>query len=110
MSNKRSSRRVLFSHAVRYGTEMPLVHSSFLIDLSRDGASIETRNVFNPGTKVHLTLNLFSKDYKASGTVVWSMLVPPALARIFKNGMGIKFDKVDEAILKVYDSKLEISA
>lgn len=102
MDKKRiGTKRVPFTHTVYYGTDSPPKYLSFVTDLSEDGIHIKTNAVFSIGTKLHLLISLEDKRYKAEGVVVWakewsSGLVPPA-----KSGMGLKFERIDSALMDI---------
>ncbi len=106
MAEKRDSRRVAFRNVVRFGPQHPPEYTSFAIDLSETGVCIKTIKVFRPGTTLFVTIEFDGKAFHCEGIVMWAKKAPPSLVRHVKNGMGIRFTKVDYDIIKIYLDKL----
>ncbi len=105
MGEKRFSKRVAFRNVVRFGPKNPPEFTSFLLDLSDTGVCIKTNNIFRPGTKLYLSIEVDGRAYGAEGVVMWAKKAPPGLVRHVKNGMGVKFTKVDEELIELYKKK-----
>jgi hypothetical protein len=75
--------------------------------MSDTGICIKTNNVFPPGTKVHISVDVDGDLFKAEGVVMWAKIVPPGLVRMIKNGMGIKFTNMEPELLSYYNRKKE---
>jgi len=102
MEDRRQSKRIPFRFNIRYGlTESP-EHSAFISDFSETGVCINTNRVFAPGTELCLVIETIEGNFRAEGLVVWARKAPPHLVRHMKNGMGIKFSRVDEGLIELY--------
>ncbi len=106
MTNRRGNKRKPFRRNIRYGLIDPPEYTSFITDLSDTGICIHTNKIFTPGTKLFLAINTNEGSFKAEGIVIWAKKSPPHLIRHMKSGMGIKFTRVDEGLLKLYREKL----
>ncbi len=109
-TDNRQSKRLPFNHSAKFGQKNPPGRISFVTDLSEGGVCLKTNTVFQPGTKVYLSITVDGLSYEAEGVVAWAEKAPPALQHQVKGGMGIKFTDVDHALLEVYNGKLQISA
>ncbi len=107
MAEKRKSKRVPLRVIVRYGLSCPPEHTAFLTDLSDGGVNIKTNRVFTPGTRLVMEIEVDDTVFNAEGVVVWAKKVPPALSRIMRNGMGIRFTRLDRDVLTIYASKVD---
>jgi hypothetical protein len=110
MAEKRDSRRIPFRTMLSYGIDEPPVLRSISTDLSGTGVCIKTNNVFKPGVELYMNFEVEGKVYNAYGIIMWAKTVPPGLARIVKNGMGVKFIYMDSDFLGAYNKKLEMFA
>ncbi len=100
------SKRVPFRFIVRYGTSKPLAFMSYVADMSDTGVYLKTNRVFNPGTHVYMTIEVYEDSYDCEGTVRWAKRVPPGLERITRCGMGIEFNNVPQELLDIYKNKI----
>ncbi|MEE9542935.1 MAG: PilZ domain-containing protein [Thermodesulfobacteriota bacterium] len=100
------SKRVPFRVIVRYGSSMPPEYSSFIANISDTGVYLKTNRVFKPGTLLFMTIETDEKSFECEGIVSWARRVPPGLERITRCGMGIRFTKVPDELLKIYKEKL----
>ena len=107
MAEVKRSKRVAFRNTVYYGPKNPPEHVSFITDLSETGLCIQTNRVFQPGTKLYMIIEVASRRFEAEGVVVWAKKVPPNLIQLVKNGMGIRFTRVDGDLMDVYNKKSE---
>ncbi len=105
IKGRRRSKRFAFPYILYFGKTTPPVHKSVVQDLSDSGAGIKTNKLFNPGTKLYLAVDTLDKSYRAEGVVVWINKNPPVLLRLIKNGMGIKFTRVDRELMDIYEEK-----
>lgn len=105
MAEKRKSPRVALRVIVKFGTEDPPAHTAFLTDLSESGVCIQSNKVYNPGTAVHLSIDINGVDHRCEGVVAWAKKVPQQLAHAVKNGMGIKFTRTDPNLMAHYRAK-----
>ncbi len=106
MAEKRRSKRVPLRVIVRYGTSHPPEYTAFLTDFSGGGVNIKTNRVFKPGTKLIMEIEIDGRVFNAAGVVVWARQVPQTLSRIVKNGMGIRFTRLDKDMLAIYNSRI----
>lgn len=85
--DQRSSTRKPFFSEVIYTSEKG-AHHEFTKDISETGIFIETPMPFKIGEKLSITfpVELLAKHIKLSGVI----------ARKSKNGIGVKFDKIDQ--------------
>jgi Tfp pilus assembly protein PilZ len=100
------NKRVPFRFIVRYGMSRPLGFRSFIADLSDTGLYLSTNRVFNPGTHVYMTIEVYDESFDCEGTVKWAKRVPPGLERITRCGMGIEFTTVPQRLLDIYMKKV----
>jgi len=107
MSEKRISPRVNIRSTVYYGTTGDTPHTAFMVDLSDTGICIKTNNVYKPGTKVFVKIDTKEEVYKAEGIVAWAKKVPPRLATLVKNGMGIRFTTIDRGLVDLYRNRVD---
>ncbi|MEE9614039.1 MAG: PilZ domain-containing protein [Thermodesulfobacteriota bacterium] len=105
MSNNRVNDRVPLRYVVMYGPERPPEKTSYTTDLSETGLCIKTVQVYSPGTKLYLNIEVDDDIYACEGVVIWAKKVSPNLIRTLKGGMGIKFTRIDEALLEAYQRK-----
>jgi Tfp pilus assembly protein PilZ len=105
IKGRRRSKRFAFPYILYFGKTTPPVHKSVVQDLSDTGAGIKTNKLFNPGTRLYLAVDTLDKSYMAEGVVVWINKNPPVLLRLIKNGMGIKFTRVDRELVDIYEEK-----
>ena len=105
VAKDRISKRVAFRNTVYYGPTDPPEHISFITDLSETGLCIQTNRVFTPGTKIYLVIETSGRRFRAEGVVIWAKKVPPNFIQLVKNGMGIKFTRVDKELLDAYRKK-----
>lgn len=108
--DQRQSRRLPLSNSAKFGQKNQPGRISFVTDLSEGGVCLKTNTVFPPGTKVYVSITIDGLEYKAEGIVAWAEKAPPAIMHQVKGGMGVKFTDVDQRLLEVYNSKLQISA
>ncbi len=106
-NNKRSSKRIPFFHSVHYGEQTHGDKISLVTNLCTGGLFIKDNLVLAPDTQVHIAIRVDKEVYEARGTVAWSNNLRPSLARVTENGMGIKFDKVDERLIKTYNDEIK---
>jgi Tfp pilus assembly protein PilZ len=99
------NKRVPFRVLVRYGPENPPKYNSFITDFSDTGVYLKTNTVFRPGTDLFLTVEVDGTKYECKGIVSWSKRVPRGMERTAKNGMGIKFTILPEALSALYEAK-----
>lgn len=107
MAEKRISPRVSIRSTVFYGTSKETPHTAFMVDMSDTGICIKTNNVFRPGTKVFMKIATKDRDYMAEGVVAWAKRVPPRLATLVKNGMGVRFTTIDRDLIKLYRDRVD---
>jgi Tfp pilus assembly protein PilZ len=105
MSEKRRSRRLRYRTTVRYGLADPPEHMAFVVDLSDTGICLKTNRVFDAGTRLYLRISIGDKEYAAEGVVAWSKKVPHGMEQILKCGMGIRFTRVDDGLIRYYGDK-----
>jgi Tfp pilus assembly protein PilZ len=74
---------------IRFGNN-DLRFRAFTMDISANGLSIKTNQVFPPGTPLMLMLIVDGKPLTAKGEVIWAKRVPPELIRFVHCGMGIR--------------------
>lgn len=101
----RISKRVPFRYTVFYGPTNPPEHTSFVTDISETGICIKTNTVYKPGTKLYLVIETPTKSYEAEGIVAWARKAPQRMIHIVKNGMGIKFTRVEKELIELYKEK-----
>ena len=95
-----------FRFIVRYGKSRPLEFRSFIADLSDTGVYLKTNRVFDPGTHVYMTIEVYEDSFDCEGTVRWAKRVPPGLERLTRCGMGIEFSMIPQGLLDIYKVKI----
>ena len=109
MQERREKRRVSIRSNIRYGTTDPPRNVSFITNLSPTGLCIHTNKIYAPGTKLFLVLENDKGPLKAEGVVVWSRKAPPHLIRHVPSGMGIRFTRVDQELLRLIEEKISLA-
>lgn len=101
---KRRDKRHLKQLTVRFG-EKGREHVGLSHDLSTTGLLLKGNRIYPPKTSIFLELSLNSGEkVSAQGVVQWAKRVPPAMASLVQNGMGIKFIDVPSEYIKFIDS------
>lgn len=67
---------------------------TFNISPTGIGITMKTKRVFNPGEKVHVTINKMGSEYNLVGMVRW---YHPGVT---ENKLGIEFDQINQAFCK----------
>lgn len=91
---------------IRFG-QKDLRFRAFTMDISPDGLSIKTNQIFPPGTPLMLMLLVDGRSLTAVGEVRWAKKVPPELIRFVHCGMGVRFTITSER-LRNYIQSLQI--
>jgi len=67
-----------------------------IIDVSNDGMGIllYLREAIHVGTKLSFAINIISKIFQSTGTVIWSKKLQRDTS--FNSALGVKFDMMDE--------------
>lgn len=110
MADKRFAKRVAFRASIMYGDSKPPENHAFLTDLSNTGICIKTNNVYKPGTRVFMLIDVEKekRQYEAEGIVTWAKKVPSNLSRVAKSGMGIAFTRISRSLLNLYEEKVSM--
>lgn len=91
MADKRALQRVRKRLPLRFGNAEP-VRLAFTEDISRRGLFIKTVNLYPPGTKIVVDVQLpGEKLVRISGSIRWTKKVPANMIhKVNKCGMGVK--------------------
>ena len=104
---KRRTKRFPFQHTVHFGPHRHPDITSYTTDFSDRGLCIKTDKVFQPGTKLYLTIEADDRNYRAEGVVAWEKRVTPKDVQLVKVDMGVKFTHVDPALEAVYEERFK---
>ncbi len=104
---KRKTKRFSSHHVVHFGRHKHPEHTSYLTDFSDTGVCIKTDRVFQPGTKLHLTLEYGGKSCKAEGVVAWEKRVSPRDTQLVKVDMGVHLTRVEPEWEALYEKRFK---
>jgi uncharacterized protein (TIGR02266 family) len=79
---------------------------SYLYNISRSGAFIQTPNLFDPGTQIDISFKIpgLGDSFNIMVTVTWNQ----GPERSFRPGMGVRFDKMSSEDRRRLDDFLKM--
>jgi len=94
MAEKRYDKRRKRRFALRFGIDEP-TRLAFTEDISMEGMFIKTTNIYQPGSRLKVTLILPDEQtVTLEGKVQWAKRVPPQMIRLVKKaGFGLKIER-----------------
>ena len=104
MENRRSP-RLPISMEVVYQRGNKFI-SSYLYNISRSGAFIQTPEPFDPGTRIEISFSIhgLGDSFNVTVTVTWNQ----GPERSFRPGMGVRFDEMSSADRRRLNDFLEM--
>ena len=88
--DKRTHNRAKRRMMVRYGLSTA-EKTAFTRNVSETGLFLQTNQVFNPGSTIHVQIQFPDVTFSMWARVVWAKVVPPQLAHVLECGMGVCF-------------------
>jgi Tfp pilus assembly protein PilZ len=106
MAEKRQHRRFRKRYTVRFGTE-DLSKSGFTGDISKGGAFIVSTHIVPLDTRIHLQVQLDTKNFAFfEGIVQRHRRVPPELRQVEPGGFGVRFLYPGEVIADMVSNNM----
>lgn len=89
-NNKRTLNRAKRRMMVRFGLSAP-EKTAFTRNVSVTGLFLQTNQVFNPGSTIHVEIHFPKNTFNMWARVMWAKTVPAQLAHVLECGMGVRF-------------------